>query len=269
MRNFLATAFSLLLCSSSMADIQMSVSDGDGRNSIFSSNGQKTRIEGGIMPGYVIIDSASGELFMVDPNRSQILTTHTAGGFADDAIVDISLKDKGGGRKIAGYLTRKYELSANGKRCGFVYGSQELLQNAEVQTIFEAMRGLQGLSRMMTGGLGNLLTDCQRAGMQLADVAQSSGAPLRVVDENGKLVSEVRSVDTKRKFGGNHYQLPTGMPIVDMTEQMGQSMQQTEQMMEEMPGMDELMKQIQQNGGEMTEEMQQQLQQMMKQMQQQ
>ncbi len=37
-----ATAFSLLLCSNAMADIQMSVSDGDGRNSIFSSNGQKT-----------------------------------------------------------------------------------------------------------------------------------------------------------------------------------------------------------------------------------
>lgn len=269
MRNFLATAFSLLLCSSAMADIQMSVSDGDGRKSTFSSNGQKTRIEGGDMPGYVIIDSTSGELFMVDPNRGQILTTRMAGGAADSAAVEISLNDKGGGRKIAGYLTQKYELIANGERCGFVYASQELLENPDVQAIFEAMRGLQGLSRMMTGGMGGLLTDCQRAGMQLADVAQSSGVPLRVVDENGKLVSDVRSVDTKRKFGSNHYQLPTGMPIVDMTEQMGQAMNQTEQAMEDMPDMDELMKQIQQSGGEMTEEMQQQLQQLMKQMQQQ
>jgi hypothetical protein len=269
MRNFLATAFSLLLCSSAMADIQMSVSDGDGGNSIFSSNGQKTRIEGGSMPGYVIIDSASGELFMVDPNRDQILTTRMAGGSADDAAVEISLKDKGGGRKIAGYLTRKYELTANGNSCGFVYASQELLQNPEVLAVFEAMRGLQGLSRMMTGGLGDLLTDCQRAGMQLGEVAQSSGAPLRVVDEKGKLVSEVRSVDTGQKFPGNHYELPTGIPVVDMTEQMGQAMEQNQQMMEKMPEMDELMKQIQQSGGEMTEEMQQQLQQMMKQMQQQ
>ena len=250
MRNSLVTAFSLLLCSSAMADIQMSVSDGDGVNSIFSSNGQKTRIEGGNMPGYVIIDSASGELFVVDPNRGQILTTRMSGNAADDAAVEISLNDKGGGRKIAGYLTRKYELTANGKSCGFIYASQELLQNPGVQAVFEAMRGLQGLSRKMTGGLGNLLTDCQRAGMQLADVAQSSGAPLRVVDAKGKLVSEVRSVDTERKFDGNHYQLPTGMPIVDMTEQLGQATKQTEQMMEDMPDMDELMKQIQQNGGE-------------------
>ena len=269
MRNFLATALSLLVCSGAMADIQMSVSDGDGGNSIFSSNGQKTRIESSNMPGYVIIDSASGELFMVDPNRGQIKTTRMAGGSAGDAVVEISLKDKGGGRKIAGYLTRKYELIANGKNCGFIYASKELLRNPDVQAIFEAMRGLQGLSRMMTGGLGNLLTDCQRAGMQLADVARTSGAPLRVVDENGKLVSEVRSVDTNRKFAGSHYELPIGMPIVDMTEQMSQAMKQNQQMMEKMPEMDELMKQIQLNGGEMTEEMQQQLQQMMKQMQQQ
>lgn len=269
MRHFLVTAFSLLLCSSAIADIQISVSDGDGRNSIFSSNGQKTRMEGGDMQGYVIIDSASGELFMVDPNRGQILTTSMAGGAANDESVEISLNDKGGGRKIAGYLTQKYELIANGKRCGFIYASQELLQNPDIRAIFDAMRGLQGLTRMMAGGLGNLLTECQRAAMQLADIAQSSGAPLRVVDENGKLVSEVRSVDTERKFAGSHYELPTGMPIVDMTEQMGQATTQTEQMMENMPDMDELMKQIQQNGGQITEEMQQQLQQMMKQMQQQ
>jgi hypothetical protein len=206
---------------------------------------------------------------MVDPNRGQIMTTRMVGGSADGVVVAISLKDKGGGRKIAGYLTRKYEFIANGNSCGFIYASKELLQNPDVQAIFAAIRGLQGLSRMMTGGLGNLLTDCQRAGMQLADVAQSSGAPLLVVDEKGKLISEVRSVDTNRKFAGSHYELPTGMPIVDMTEQMGQAMKQNEQMMKEMPDMDELMKQIQQNGGEMTEEMQQQLQQMMKQKQQQ
>ena len=265
----LVSLFPLLLCSGAMADIQISVSDANGRDSIFSSNGQMTRVDDGNMPGYVIIDNASGEIFMVDSNRGQILTTRIDADAGNGAAVDVSLKDKGGGRKIAGYLTRKYELIANGKPCGHVYASSELLKNSEVRNIFEAMRGLQAMSRQLTGGFGNLLTDCQRAGMQLADVIESSGAPLLVVDDKGKMVSEVKTVDRDRKFAGNHYELPAGMAVVDMTEQMGQAMDQTRQKMQDMPDMEELMKQIQQNGGEMTEEMQQQLQQMMKQMQQQ
>ena len=105
--------------------------------------------------------------------------------------------------------------------------------------------------------------------MQTADVIESSGAPLRTVDKKGKLISEVVGVDTDKKLADDHYELPAGMAVVDITEQMNQAAQQSQQMMENMPDMDELIKQMQQNDGQMSEEMQQQLQQMMEQLQQQ
>lgn len=120
--------------------------------------------------------------------------------------------------------------------------------------------------------MSGIMSVCDQANMQLADVIESSGVPMRVIDQNGKLESEVLAVDTNKKFAASHYALPSGMKVVDMSDKMNQATQETQQMMEDMPNMGELMKQIQQGGGQMTEEMQQQMekmQEMMKQLQQQ
>jgi len=261
----------MTLCARATADVQLTVKDGFGNNSTFSSNGQLVRIDGQQVPGFIIIDFAGGEFFMVDLKRNEIMKTSL--GQVDvgnaSAALSLSLKDKGGGQKVAGYLTRKFELIADGERCGSVYTSSKLLENKDVRAIFESMRNMQQFSRRMMGGMSEALPVCQRANMQLADAIESSGAPLRVIDSGGKLLSEVLTVDTDKKIDSNHYELPDGMEVVDMSEKMNQSAQQTQQMMENMPDMDELMKQMQQGDGQMTEEMQQQLKQLMEQMQQQ
>jgi hypothetical protein len=258
-----------LLGSAVQADVQISVQDFTGNTSTFTSNGQKVRVDGGKMSGYAIIDHASGELFMVQQDRNEILRSGVEGAGGDNAAaVSVMLKDQGSGHKIAGYATRKYAMTADGESCGSVYASKELLGNADVKAIFDAMRSMQRFARKMTGSFGSFMSVCQRAGMQMSDAIESSGAPLRIVDVKGQLLSEVRSVDTARKLAGNHFDLPAGMAMVDMTEQINKAAEQTQQVMDKMPNMEELMKQIQQGGGQMTEEMQQQLQQMMKQLQQ-
>lgn len=271
MKRTLLIPVALIFLSVAQADVQITIKDGKGRTSAFSSDGKMARIEDGQMPGHAIINYQSGEFFMVDSKRQEIMRTviKNEGVAGDSSAVKISLKDKGGDQKIAGYSTRKYEMSANGEPCGTIYASSKLLQNKDVQAIFDSMRNMQQFSRSMTGGMSGMMTVCQQANMQLADVIESSGAPMKVIDETGKLVSEVVAVDTNRKFPANHYDLPAGMKVVDMSEMMNQATQQTQQMMENMPDMGELMKQIQQGGGQMTEEMQQQMQQMMKQLQQQ
>jgi len=271
MKRFLLAAIALAFVTSAQADVLITIKDGKGRTSAFSSDGKMARIEDRQMPGYVIIDYQSGEFFMVDSKRKEIMRTVIEGGSVAEggSTVSVSLKDKGGGPKIAGYLTRKYEMNANGERCGTVYASSKLLQNKDVQALFESMRNMQQFSRNMTGGMGGTISVCQQANMQLADVIESSGAPMKVIDENGKLMSEILAVDANKKFPANHYKLPAGMEVVDMTDRMNQATQQTQQMMENMPDTDELMKQIQQGGGQMTEEMQQQMQDMMQQLQQQ
>jgi len=271
MKKLLIICFSLFLASSALADVQITIKGDKGRTSTFSSNGKMAHIKDKQMPGYVIIDHESGEFNMVDTERGEIMRTRIdkGGVAANDSKISVKLKDKGGGQKIAGYSTRKFEMIANGETCGTIYASSKLLKNNEVRAIFESMRSMQQFSRNMTRGMSGIVSVCQQANMQLADVIDSSGVPMRVIDQNGNLVSEVLAVDTNKKFAGNHYALPSGMKVVDMSDKMDAATQQTEQMMENMPDMGELMKQIQQGGGQMTEEMQQQMEQMQEMMKQQ
>lgn len=270
MKRTVFTLAALSLFANAFADVQVEVKDGSGGNSTFSSNGRLVRIDGDKMEGFIIVDFSSGEFFMVDLNRNEVMRTSLDQVVASNSVapISISLKDKGGGQKIAGYLTRKHEMIANGEHCGSVYTSSELLQNKDVRAIFESMRNMQQFSSRMMGGMSEIIPLCQRAGMQTADVIESSGAPLRTVDKNGKLISEVVGVDTDKKYAADHYELPAGMAVVDMTEQMNQATQQSQQMMENMPDMDELIKQMQQNDGQVSEEMQQQMMEQLQQLQQ-
>jgi hypothetical protein len=275
MKKYLIICLSFFLASgAALADVQFTIRDGEGRTSTFSSNGKMARIEDKQMPSYVIIDHASGEFNMVDTERGEIMKTSMGKGgvVANDSKISVKLKDKGGGPKIAGYSTRKYELIANGESCGTIYASRKLLKNNNVRAIFESMRSMQQHTRSMRGGMSGMMSVCDQANMQQAGMIESSGVPMRMIDQNGKLESEVLAVDTNKKFAGNHYALPADMKVVDMSDKMNEATQQTQQMKENMPDMDELMKQIQQGGGQMTEEMQQQMEQMqemMKQLQQQ
>jgi len=274
MKRTLLASFTLAFCSGVLADVQITIKGDKGLTSTFSSNGKMAHIKDKEMPGYVVIDHASGEFNMIDTERGEIMRTRIdKGGLAaNDSKVSVKLKDKGGGQKIAGYSTRKFEWIANGESCGTIFASSQLLKNNHVRAIIESMRSMQQFSRSMGGGMRGIMSVCDQADMQLADVIDSSGVPMRVIDQNGNLVSEVLAVDTNKKFAASHYTLPSGMKVVDMSDKMNQATQETQQMMGDMPNMGELMKQIQQGGGQMTEEMQQQMekmQEMMKQLQQQ
>lgn len=268
MKRFAFGLVCLALFAHTAADVEMTIKDGFGDSSTFSSNGRLVRIEGQKIPGFIIIDYASGEFFMVDLKRNQIvkISLGQVGTANDAATLSVSLEDRGGGPKLAGYLTRKFELIADGERCGTVYTSSKLLKDNNVRAIFESTRNMQQFSRGMMEGMSKSVPVCQRANMKLADMVESSGAPLRVVDQAGKLLSEVLAIDTNKKFASNHYELPGGMEVVEVSEDMNRA---SRQMMEYMPDMEEMMKQIQQGDGQMSEEMQQQMKQMMEQLQQQ
>ncbi len=143
------------------------------------------------------------------------------------------------------------------------------MSESSVQALFESMRSMRNMVRGMAAGLTGMLSLCQRASMRLSDVVEANGAPLKVLDDRGALVSEVLSVDTDKQLPANYYEVPAGMERVDMNQQINRSMQQ---MMENMPDINELMQQMQGSDGQMNEQMQQQmesLQKMLQQMQQQ
>jgi len=232
MKRIVFTLTALTLFVNAFADVQITVKDGFGGNSTFSSNGQLVRIDGQKMDGFIVIDYASGDFFMVDSKQGEVkqASLDQIDATQGAAPLSITIEDKGDGPKIAGYLTRKFEMIVSGEGCGTVYASSKLLQNRDVRAIFESMRNMQEFSSRIMGGMSGIMPVCQRANMQLADVIESSGAPLRVVNKGGKMLSEVLTVVTDKKYAADHYALPAGMKVVDMTEQMNQATQQTQQM---------------------------------------
>lgn len=269
-----AAVFLLLalgVSNAALADVQVNYKDITGATSSMRSNGQKVRIDGGQMPGYLLVDGERGEFFIVDTGRKEIIkvTANEVGGAAEVGALNVSLKPRGGGEKIAGYATGRFDLIANGELCGTLYGSSELMENSDMRRMFEAMQGMHKIARSMTIGMAPQLSACQRASGRMADLADTSGFVMRVIDDKGKQVFEVISVNTNAKVSADYYDLPSGLKVVDMNEKMKTMSKQGQQMMKQMPNMEEIMQQMQQSGGEMTPEMQQQLQQMMKQLQQQ
>lgn len=265
MNRFFFALITLLFCNAAIADVQFEINDFSGQTSIVSSNGKQSRIDSAGMPGYAIVDHDSGEFMMVDTERKEILATTpgTDGVVVGGEAISVSLEDKGGGQKIAGYATRKYLFIANGESCGTIYGSRKLMQNDGVRAMLDAMRGMQNISRRMTAGLSGMLPLCQRASMHLSGVMDSAGVPMRVLDAGGKTLSEIVSVDIDKNLPADHYRLPAGMKKVDMTRKMNQAAEQ----MQNMPDMNQIMEQMQQGGAQMTPEMQEQMQQQMDQLQ--
>ena len=259
---------SLLLFATGLhADVQIRIKDDSGRVSTISSDGERVRIDNDLMPGYVLIDRRSSQFMMVDTSSGRLLYTTIDGGGDGAQGAPARLVDQGKGPRIAGYNTRKFAFSANGRPCGTIYASRELLEDRKVMAMFESMRTMQEKSRGMMGGMSGLLDDCQRANLQLAATLETSGAPLRVVDASGRLKSEVVSVDSRVSLGRDYYAEPAGMTRVSLDEKVEQVKQQAGQIMQQLPDMNQLMEQMQQGGGQMTEEMQEQMRQMMEQLQ--
>ncbi len=260
------------VCDLAWADVQIKFKNVQGGTSTISSNGNKVRINGAQMPGYVLVDNASGEFFMVDPKRSEIIraTPVEIEGVEEDEDerLSISLMPRGVGDEIAGYGTGRFDLISNGIQCGVLNGSSELMQNQELRHMFEAMQGMHKMMRNLMAGMAGLLTECQRATSRLADLVDTAGFVMRLVDDEEKLLFKVLLVDTKAVLADGYYDLPADMTVVNMNEKVEQAMQKGQEIIQQMPDMDQMMQQIQQDGGQISDESLQQMQQMMKQMQQ-
>jgi hypothetical protein len=254
------------LCNAAWADVQIEFKDVKGSTSTISSNGHKVRINGAQMSGYVLVDSASGEFFMVDPKRKEIIRVRPVEIALDeeDERLSISLMPRGTGDEIAGYGTGRFDLISNGIQCGRVNGTSELVKNRELQHMFEAMQGMHKMMRSLLAGMTGLLTECQRATSRLADLVDTAGFVMRIVDDQGKLLFEVLLVNTKATLAENYYDLPADMTVVDMNQKVEQALQKGQEIIQQVPDMDQMM---QQNGSQVDEQTQHQMKQMMDQMQ--
>ena len=201
------------------ADTQIKFRDANGTISTMFSNGDRVRINRTQAPGYVMYDSSVGFFYLVDDQRGEIarISADEIRGVPADGALNVSLRPRGSGEKIAGYRTGRFDLISNGLYCGMLNGSSRLIENRELKRMLEGMQNLHKLNR---GQLDNPaeLSECEYASSQLSSLVATGGFVMRFMDDKGKLIFEVLSVDTAATTAKDYYTLPDDMPVVDLNQ---------------------------------------------------
>jgi len=257
--------FISLLALPALADIEITTRSPEGGVSTLISNGKTARMEGGGQPGFVLIDLTNGNMKMVDDRRRSVMEMGAPDmslpGAGAPSMVQTELKDKGPGPKIAGYSTRRYEITANGRVCSTVYGSKAVLELTGVEEIFTALNKMQQQTQNMMGAFAGQRDTCEQADMQMSKQYHRTGAPMRMIDANGRLDSEVVSIRKNVTKPASFYATPTNYQVTNMQDEVNDMHQQQQQVMQQMqqsmPDMQRMMQQMQQQGGMPPEAMEQ------------
>ena len=161
-----------------------------------------------------------------------------------DSGVKVNISKQGSGPRVAGYKTTRYSYSANSKNCGTLFTSADAMEDAGMSEIFEMMERMSSQAEAMMSSFNQNVDPCARSSSQLTNRLKDIGAPLRVIDAKGTVVSEVMRIDRKAKLPANAFTIPADYQVQN-THKM---MQDAQQQIQNMPNMQEMMKQMQQRG---------------------
>lgn len=217
---------------------------------------------------YVIVDYKKKTVKMVDPKMRQVMLLDAGKVSAGSAASQLrtSVKKLGAGMTVAGYPTQKYAYSANGRSCGFIYGSTEAYQKKGIKELLQAMNNMMEKQQAMLGGFAGMMDDCMLADMKISEHVNTIGVPMRT-EKNGVVDSEVKSIKLNVELPADTFVIPSSYKTVTMEQQVREVKQQMQQYQ---PQVQQMMQQMQQSG-QMPPEMMQQMrraQEMMKQYQQ-
>jgi len=239
---YITSLLILALPVTAMAASMIETRDGQGHHSRIYIDGDRARVEMPEDEGYMVMDVKNNSMKAVIPKQrtvmdmSDMLKSHgnTAAG---SKHVNSSSKLKGSGPKIAGYATQQYDIYANGQYCGSSYVSAQAFNDLDMKKFAHAMQAMdQQIQEKMSGmGLDQLTSACEQAEFQLSDKLQAMGFPLRFIDHNKKLLSEVTSISRNAKLPANAFAIPADYRVMNADKMMQDAVKQ-------MPNMQELMK---------------------------
>lgn len=187
--------------------------------------------------GYLLIDTKANKRYMVNDAEKQVMempvasTQEFASMLADRGgkreLAKITIERQGKGPSIAGYDTEHYVVKADGKKCSDEYLAKDVLKNADVKQLMQTMQSLnEGEDASAIASLGPCVVQAEQA---LEKQYETLGLPLRSVDADGTITSEVVSIKTGVAAPKGAFTLPAGYTRVSMEDLI-------KQMQQEMPG---------------------------------
>jgi hypothetical protein len=221
----LCSALAFLLTSSpASADtvIEFKYSD---TTSQFLTNGNMARINSRGTQDYKLVNFKTGTIYSVTAGDKQITNLSssipTISGVKLPSI-RLDIKPAGMGPVIAGYNTNKYRLSANGENCGTVYASKDAIKGSAIENMFGTLKSMADSHLESLGGFAALIPACQLARIQLVEKLQYIGAPMRVLDKEGKTDTEITSIVKNAGVEPHYYSFPANYRKVSMDEKIDQ-----------------------------------------------
>jgi len=188
--------------------------------------------------GFVLIDTSKETLFVVMPEQRMALDmsdTLKSDAAGSGNPVNATFSKEGGGPTIAGYRTYRYSYSVEGTHCGTVFASKEALDHAGMQDLFAMMERMASQAQAVMSAFTTSSDPCQHADQKLGEKVQSVGAPMRVLDPAGALVSEITRIDRNASLPANAFAIPADYRV-----------QNASQMLQLLPGVQQFMQQMQQ-----------------------
>jgi hypothetical protein len=236
MRNiilFSALAFLLTsLPASADTVIEFKYSD---TQSQFLTNGNMARINSRGTRDYKLVNFKSGTIYSVTPEDKQVTNLSSSmpsiSGVKPPSV-RLDIKPAGTGPVIAGYSTKKYRFSANGEYCGTLFASKEALKGSTIENMFGTIKTMADSHLESLGGFAVIIPTCQLASIQLVEKLQHIGAPMRVLDIEGNIDTEITSIIKNAGVEPHYYSFPANYRKVSMDEKIEQvlsSSTQTEQ----------------------------------------
>ena len=240
----LLTLMLLIPSLSAMAADLIESRDGQGNRSTFYIEGDRAHIEMPQQQGYMVLDVNNNSMKAVIHKQravmdmSDLLASDAAGSSGQQ--VDADARSKGPGPKIAGYETKQYDIYANGQYCGSTFVSVNAVRDLGLKKFARAMQTMNSsIQNTVTGitgtGMNRLLGPCEQAEMQLSDRIQDIGFPLRFINQNRQLVSEVTKISRNVRLPANAFKIPADYRVMNPNKMMKDAMKQ-------MPAMQDMIK---------------------------
>jgi hypothetical protein len=240
----------LPLQAASLVELQ----DQNGRSRIYAE-GDKGRIESDRDASYLIVNGT--RIYSVMPSERMVLDMSDAmpsvAPADSDTRVQTNVEEEGAGPTIAGYATRQYRYTANGKPCGTLYSSKAAMRDAGVQHMMMILHQMSERAMGAMGQFAGAKDPCDLADRQLTKHVGEMGMPLRSVNPQGQVENEVLRIEKRTKLPANAFSVPGSYRVqsmAQMQQQMRGGMQPHGQgsMPSGMPNMEELMKQMPKDG---------------------
>jgi hypothetical protein len=210
----------------------------------------------------MVINGEDNTYYLVNPDERSVMDLsgflNSSAGTGTGSSVTTELKRKGNGPRIAGYDTVEYEMLADDRSCGVIFGSQAALK--KVDEFAEVFSKMAARGSAVASQFGVPQDPCIAAAGQSPEMLKRTGLPLRSLDKNGALQNEVIRIDTNAQLPANAFSVPPDYARQDMAQMQREA---RHQMQESIPQMEQMMKQMQQSG-ELPPGAMEQMEQMMK-----